>query len=152
MIKKILLFLVGLVVLVSAAATAVLPRHVSLERTTTIEAPASAIFPHLSDMKAWHDWNPWGAKDPNMKLTYGETTEGKGASYSWESETQGSGTMTVTELRAPNMLVTDLDFGDQGTAKSQFFLHSREDGKTEVAWNITCDMGAGPSANSSALC
>lgn len=141
--KKVLIAVVGLVLLVLIGATLILPRQVAVERKLVFDTTADRIYPHLVNLEQWQKWSPWAGKDPNMRITYGDKIEGVGASYSWISETQGSGSMTIVKA-GPNLVETTLDFGDQGTAKAYFDLIGTGDGKTEVTWHMDADMGANP--------
>ncbi len=142
MLKKILygfLALIALIILVSFF----LPGTAHVERTTEINAPAAKVFPLLNDLKAWDVWSPWDAKDPDMAKTWGEVTSGEGATYSWEGDPEqvGSGTMTITEVIENQKVVTQLDFGDQGTAMGGFDL-SESDGVTKVTWYFDTDVSS----------
>jgi polyketide cyclase/dehydrase/lipid transport protein len=142
--KKVLIAILGLIVLVLVGATLILPREVPVERKVVVDAAPDRIYPYLVDLKKWQEWNAWAAKDPNMKVTYGEKVEGEGASYSWVSETQGSGSMTITKVIEPTRVETKMDFGDQGTATAYFELKNTGDDKTEVTWHMVADMGSNP--------
>lgn len=144
-LKKIAVVLVLVIVLGLLAVTFLLPQHVYVERQITIDAPRDAVFAHIGDLHKWEGWSPWYAKDPQMTLSYSEKPpEGVGSSYSWESEAQGSGTLTIVKLAPPISFEGDLDFGDMGTAKAYFFLEKRGEDKTTVIWNMRADMGKGP--------
>jgi hypothetical protein len=121
-----------------------LPRFVPVERKLVINTSPETVYPHLVNLEEWQKWNPWGAKDPGMKISYGDKKEGEGASYSWMSESQGSGTMTITKAVEPSRMETELDFGDQGKAKAYFELKSVGENQTEVVWHIDADMGNSP--------
>ena len=59
--------LIGLVLLIAAfaAVVALQPDDYRLTRQIAIAAPASAIFPHVNDLRQWEDWSPWAKLDPN---------------------------------------------------------------------------------------
>ena len=143
-LKKIAIVGVIVIVLALLAVTLLLPQEVYVERSIKIDAPREAVFTHIGDLHKWEGWSPWLAKDPEMKLTYSENpAEGVGASYSWTSESQGSGSMKIVKLAAPTAFEGDLDFGDQGTAKAYFFLEKSGE-QTKVVWTMKADMGSGP--------
>jgi hypothetical protein len=142
--KKLLFAFFGLIGLIMIGAALFLPRIVPVERKLVFDTTPDRIYPHLVNLEQWQKWNPWSAKDPAMKITYGEKVEGVGASYSWMSESQGSGSMTITKAEEPTLMANDLDFGDQGKAKAYFELKSVGDNKTEVVWHIDADMGGNP--------
>jgi hypothetical protein len=142
--KKFVIGIGTLVLLVVVGAMVFLPRFVPVERKLVINTSPETVYPHLVNLEEWQKWNPWGAKDPGMKISYGDKKEGEGASYSWMSESQGSGTMTITKAVEPSRMETELDFGDQGKAKAYFELKSVGENQTEVVWHIDADMGNSP--------
>jgi hypothetical protein len=110
MLKKALLVLLvaitGLVIF-----TATRPAAYQVERSTTIHAPADAVFATVSDLKAFGDFSPWDKRDPAMKKTFSASTSGVGATYAWEGNKEvGSGKMTVTEHNPPSRVRHKLEF------------------------------------------
>ena len=142
--KKLVIGIGALVLLVVVGAMVFLPRFVPVERKLVINTSPETVYPHLVNLEEWQKWNPWGAKDPGMKISYGDKKEGEGASYSWVSESQGSGSMTISKAVEPTRLETDLDFGAQGKAKAHFELKSVPENQTEVIWHMDADMGNNP--------
>ena len=142
--KKLVIGIGGFLLLVVVGAMVFLPRIVPVERKLVINTSPERVYPYLVNLEEWQKWNPWGAKDPRMKISYGDKKEGEGASYSWVSESQGSGSMTISKAVEPTRLETDLDFGDQGTAKAHFELKSVGENQTEVIWHMDADMGNNP--------
>ena len=142
--KKFIIAVFALIALVMIGAALILPREVPVERKIVIDAPAGQIYANIINLEQWQKWNAWAAKDPNMKVTYGDKIEGEGANYSWMSESQGSGSMTITKVEEPTRVETTLDFGDQGKATAYFDLKSMGEDKTEVTWHMVADMGMSP--------
>ena len=52
-----------------------------VERSTTIDAPPEAVYPHLADFHRWTSWSPWEGLDPDMSRTYSGPDAGVGAVY-----------------------------------------------------------------------
>src|ERR1700751_5611955 len=75
--------LIGLVLLVAAFATVVAlqPDDYRLTRQIVIAAPASAISPHVNDLRQWEEWSPWAKLDPNAKISFEGTLAGSGAMF-----------------------------------------------------------------------
>src|SRR6266536_3855726 len=85
MIKKILLgaiVVIGLVVVIFCVVVAMQPSHYHIERSATVNAPASAVFNQVNDFHKWDAWSPWAKLDPNMKQSYEGAPAGNGAMYS----------------------------------------------------------------------
>src|SRR5262245_32792457 len=81
-----------------------------VSRSTTMAAPAPAIFAHVNDLHRWEAWNPWGKIDPAMKQTYEGAPAGVGQIYSWVGNSQvGAGRMTITESRPGDLACMKLD-------------------------------------------
>ncbi len=145
---RLLKWLLGLVVLAIVAFVAIgliLPREVSVARSIEIDAPASAIFPHVNSPRATEAWSPWLAKDPQTRLTYTGPEAGAGAKMDWASDNPevGSGTLEITASEPDRRVDVALDFGEFGTATSAYVL-AEDGGRTRVTWSFETDMGAGP--------
>lgn len=134
---------IGFIVLIAvfAAVGLLIPKVTSVERSLVIQAPAEVIFEQVNDLKKNEAWSPW--KDSTMKITYGPVTEGKGASYSWQSEKMGKGTQTTEESVPASLIKVDLDFGSMGTAKADWNFAPEGDG-VKVTQKMTSDAGMNP--------
>jgi hypothetical protein len=128
--------LVGLLLLLS-------PSKVRVERSIVVDAPPGEVFAQVNDLQNWNAWSPWQAREPDMKVTYEGPAAGKGAIQKWESDTQGSGSQTITESTPPASIVTALDFGDMGTATSDWKFEAADSG-TKVTWGMDSDLGNHP--------
>lgn len=143
-LKRILVGFV-VVIVVLAGIGMLLPREVTVARSTTIDASPEDVFPHVSNLKATEAWSPWLGIDPNVKTEFNEIAEGVGARMEWRSDHPdvGSGAMEVIESVAPTTLVNALDFGEMGLATARYDLAGSA-GKTDITWSLDVDMGAGP--------
>jgi effector-binding domain-containing protein len=143
MIKKILAGLVAVLV-VLAVVGLILPRHVEVKRSVTIDRPASLVYAAVNSFVLFHKWSPWQDLDPNMSQTTEGPRDGVGAKLLWKGNDKvGSGTQLITASTADRSVASDLDFGDMGAAKSLMTL--TPDGKaTRVTWTVDVDMGANP--------
>lgn len=80
-------------------------------RSTTINAPASSVFPHVNDFHKWEAWSPWEKVDPMTKKTYGGAASGVGATYAWEGNSKvGSGNMMIIESRPNEFIKITIEF------------------------------------------
>ncbi|HKQ98124.1 MAG TPA: SRPBCC family protein [Candidatus Polarisedimenticolia bacterium] len=143
-LKKLLLVLVVAVVALAGIGM-LLPRQVRVERSAVINAPAATIHTLASGYKLFNKWSPWYERDPQAKYTYEGPDSGVGAKMSWASENKdvGSGSQEVTESQAPDKVKVKLNFGDGGTAWSDWAIVADAAG-TKVTWGCDIDMGAGP--------
>ncbi|TPV95465.1 MAG: SRPBCC family protein [Myxococcales bacterium FL481] len=134
----------GATTLLFLAVGMLLPKSFEVSRQREIAAPAHELFGAVANLRSFAEWNPWLAADPKMEVTFGERTEGVGASYAWASEQHGTGEMTIVGLQPDRSVDTELDFGDQGTASGQFLFDAIDDGTTRVTWTMSGDFDENP--------
>ena len=143
MLKKIVLGLIAVVVLLAAVGM-LLPRQSHLQRTVTIDRPASLIYATVNSFQRFPEWSPWQDLDPNMQQTVEGPREGVGAKLVWSGNDKvGTGTQVITTTVPNASVATDLNFGDMGTSKSLVKLDAAG-ASTKVTWSLDTDMGAGP--------
>jgi len=136
--KKLLYYLLGfllLVILIYCGLCAIGPKNFNTERSLTIDAPKNMLFNMVNDFKVWEKWSPWYDKDPAMKVEYGPTTQGVGASYSWSgNEEVGAGTMTAIESSVGAIHKSKMVFEGFDEPSTAEFNFNDKEGKTEVVW------------------
>ncbi len=130
------------------AGAYLMPKTINVERDITIDAPPAEVFPYVNNYKKFNEWSPWANRDPDATYTYSGPEAGEGAKMSWEgNESVGAGSQTILESKENELVRTELDFGDQGTAEAYFDLEPRSDGtKTNITWGMKSDMGNNPIA------
>ncbi|HEY2781685.1 MAG TPA: SRPBCC family protein [Steroidobacteraceae bacterium] len=143
MLKKILIGLVGVVVLLAVIGL-ILPRHVKVARSVTINRPASLVYATVNSFVLFPKWSPWQDLDPNMIQTTEGARDGVGAKLVWKgNEKVGSGSQLITSSTPNQAVASDLDFGEMGVAKSMVTL-APEGVMTRATWTVDVDMGANP--------
>ena len=138
-LKTIGFLILGLVAL-ALIVGAFQPTRFEYERSTDINAQKEAIFAKVNDLRTFEEWGPWKEEDPSMEITYGEKTEGLGASYFWDGEKSGTGTMTVTESTPPTWQKTSIEFDGEGGGDGWFKLEEGENGATKTFWGFGMDI------------
>lgn len=135
-IKALLVFLLVLVAALVGVAF-VLPSSAHVERSITIERPASEVFAVLNSYRRFNDWSPWAGKDPNAAYTLSGPVAGVGAKQSWQGDpkTVGNGSQEIIESKPNESVTTALDFGDMGKANARFLLAPAGKG-TKVTWTL----------------
>jgi hypothetical protein len=99
----------GLVALLFGVGT-LLPAEWSIQRSTTIGAPASVVYSQIASFKnGWAHWNPW--LEPSMTITYSGPEAGVGATQSWTGGDTNGGRITITGADATRGIDFSLDFG-----------------------------------------
>ncbi len=124
---------VGLIVVV-----ALQPKDYRVSRSTTIAAPAPAVFAQVDDFHRWAAWSPWAAIDPAMKQTFEGAPGGAGAVYKWSGNREvGEGRMTIVESRPSELVRVKLDFEKplRGTSVADFTFRPEGD-RTVVTWSM----------------
>lgn len=142
MLKKIGLAFLAIVV-VFVIVVAMRPSEWHLERSTTVVAPASAVFPLVNDFHAWQRWSPWEKVDPGLKREYTGPTSGTGAVYSWQgSDDVGAGRMTITESVPDALVAINLQFLKPFEAANQVrFTFQPAETSTRVTWAMNGEQG-----------
>ncbi|MDX6499795.1 MAG: hypothetical protein QOG23_3055 [Blastocatellia bacterium] len=140
MIKKILLGLVVIVVIL-LVVIALQSSTYHVERTATINAPASVVFAQVNDFHKWNAWSPWAKLDPSMKQTFEGAPAGNGALYTWAGNNQvGEGRMLITESHPSDLVKIKLDFLRPFAASSNtVFTFKPEGNQTKVTWAMDGD-------------
>lgn len=137
----------GLAILVAVLVLVayLLPREVTVTRSITIDAPPSAVFPHVNSLQRFAEWSPWGDIDPDMVQTFSGPAEGVGNRMEWTSEDDrvGSGSQEITLSLPDERVETALDFGDMGLGAAWQEIRP-VDGASEVTWGLVADMGLNP--------
>ena len=137
MIKKLLLALAVIVVLF-IVVVALQPAEYRVVRTTTILAPASAVFAQVDDFHKWEAWSPWAKLDPAAKNTFEGPPAGTGAGFTWAGNKKvGEGRMTITESRPADLIRIKLDFMKPfpSTADTEFTFKPEGD-QAVVTWSM----------------
>jgi hypothetical protein len=141
-VKRILLVIVCLVIL-GAIIGLFLPSKFTMQRSVVINADQKIIFDQINILKNWPAWSPWIKMDPNTKLTYSGPESGVGATYSWQSEKTGEGTLVISESIPYQSVSFDMDFKKEGKAISGYKIEKAENGNTLIQW-FESDMGNNP--------
>ena len=144
LIKRLLATLLVVVIALVAIAY-ILPREVTVTRSTTINAAPPAVFAQVNALQAGENWSPWLDRDPDVQLTYSGPNSGVGNKLQWASDHPqvGNGTQEITASTENERVETALDFGDMGKGAAWFALEPSGDG-TEITWGLKADMGMNP--------
>jgi carbon monoxide dehydrogenase subunit G len=143
-LKTILIVIVVLVAL-AAIIGMFMSADVHVERSMEMKAAPDAVYNQVNNLKNWDNWMPWNKLDPNWERTWGEKTEGEGATYSWKSSKSdvGQGTITITKSVPNEAVETNLHFEGQGDAAGSYVI-AKTDAGTKVTWGMNMNMGSNP--------
>ncbi len=126
----ILIFVIGLAIYIG-----VQPNSFEVNRSRTIEAPAAVIYDNVIDYRNWEAWSAWVEKEPDLKISYPEQTEGVGGHYSWEGK-DGPGKMKTISAETNRSIQQELQFADYEPSQIEWTFEPTEDGMTEVNWKM----------------
>ena len=144
MIKKILLA-IGIVIIalvvVFVCIVALQPAHYRVQRSATVNAPASVVFAQVNDFHKWNAWSPLAKLDPAMKQTFAGAPSGTGAVYTWAGNSQvGEGRMTITESHPSDLIKIKLEFMKPFAATNATdFTFKPQGNQTAVTWTMDGD-------------
>jgi hypothetical protein len=135
--------LVGIGVGVSLAVATIVvrvsqqPAKFRIERSTVIEAPASAVFGLVDDFHRWPAWSPWAKLDPAMTMKI--EGAGVGSTYEWSGNRKvGAGRMTIVESQANRRVGLELQFLRPMKATNQGEFKFEPTGQsTRVTWSTS---------------
>ncbi len=83
-------------------------------------------------------------RDPAMKIEYSGAASGTGAKWSWQSKTEGTGSMEFTDAQAGNRLVYRLRFPEFGMESTGLLAIAPAGGGSKVTWTVDGDTGSSP--------
>lgn len=138
-IIKYLFFLVILAAIGAGVYIATIDGQFQAEESMVIEAPDELLFNTINEYRTWEKWGPWMDDSDDMILEYADKTSGKGASYSWKSETQGDGAMTTTNTAPFSSIDQDITFVTPfGESVSNVYWKFEKIAplKTKVTWGM----------------
>jgi effector-binding domain-containing protein len=131
-------FILMAIVLIYIIMCALGPKNLNTSRTTTIKAAPSMVYNQVNNLKSWPAWSPWNDMDTSMVITYGQKSEGKGATYSWKGDPNltGSGDMLVTESVKNEKTSVTMNFHDYGSTSFVDFNLTPKGNEVEVEWKM----------------
>lgn len=108
----------------------------TVERSATINAPASRVYARVIDFRQWAGWSPWDEMDPGMDKTFSGSDAGIGAKYGWSGNRKvGQGSMEIVDATEPSSIHIALDFVKPFKASnSTVFTLQSEGDATNVRW------------------
>jgi uncharacterized protein YndB with AHSA1/START domain len=133
---KTLAIVIGLAILGILVFALTRPDTFSVQRTTTIHAPADKVFALINDFHRWGEWSPWEKLDPELKRTFSGAPAGVGTIYEWTGNSKvGAGRMEILKAAPATKLDIKLDFIKpfEGHNMAEFTLTPKGD-ETEVLW------------------
>lgn len=115
------------------------PADFRIARSTTVAAPAEAVFAQVNDFHKWDAWSPWAKLDPAMKKDFGGAPAGIGAIYTWSGNDKvGAGRMIITDSKPNELVRLQLEFTEPFAATNTAeFTMKPEGNQTTVTWSMS---------------
>jgi hypothetical protein len=112
------------------------PDNFRVERSISIAAAPSKIFPLINDLPKHQLWSPYEKMDPAMKRTYSGTANGIGSIYEWEGNgNAGKGRMEIIDSIPSSLVKIQLNFIKPFEAQNTAEFTLVPNGKsTTVTW------------------
>jgi uncharacterized protein YndB with AHSA1/START domain len=139
------LVVIGSLLLVLVVVGLVLPSGFDVRRSVHVQAPADKVYDLVVDTRRWKDWSVWNRRDPAMRIAYSGPPFGMGAKWSWDSKSEGRGSMEFVHVE-PNhrvdyrLILPDLNM----TTRGSIVLDPAQGGGTDVTWIHVGDTGSNP--------
>ena len=74
-----------------------------VSRSIQVDADPRTVYDCFRDFGTWEAWSPWLVADPEADVTVSENSSEVGATYHWDSEIVGAGSMEHEDLAPPGM-------------------------------------------------
>jgi carbon monoxide dehydrogenase subunit G len=134
---------VGLVGVAVVALLVIMPGKHSFSREISVAAPKERVHELVGDLKRWQEWGPWADEDPDMAVSYSESTNLAGSWHEWKGEKAGNGRLELIETDPEKGIRYRLTF--EGWAPTEGGIrYDRTEGGTRVTWYWDVDVGINP--------
>lgn len=119
--------------------SATLDGKYDVSRSIQIDENPDAVYNIVSDLETWPKWSLWYLRDSTMTSEFSEKTKGEGASYSWESEQSGNGSLTILTAEPGKSMTTDISFEGMGGSNGYWTFEDKDHG-TYLTWGFKGEM------------
>jgi effector-binding domain-containing protein/uncharacterized protein YndB with AHSA1/START domain len=108
----------------------------SVSKSIEIDASPDLVFSQVNDYQKWPQWSPWAQRDKKMKNEYTGNPGEVGHKNSWVSNSEGSGSQEIVEIKANEYIKSKLQFTDwDGVSFTELILKPQGE-KTVVTWTM----------------
>ena len=135
LLKWVLGIVAGLLLLMAGIGF-VLPAKFTVSRSIVINTSPDRVYAWLDDPKRWKEWASWNRRDPATTYTYVGAERGVGATWSWNSRTEGAGRMKFTSAESGRRLSYEWQMSNVETlAQGELRLANAGQG-TRLTWIV----------------
>ncbi len=139
--------LVAIVVLLVGLAlgSLLLPSKWKVERSMVMDAPATVIYPWVSNFKTgWPQWCAFDREDPDIRYSYSGPEEGVGAARSWTSKKMEDGSQSITAANPASGVEFQLKMASTGFVLNGRIGFEPAGNSTKVTWTDWGELGFNP--------
>lgn len=115
-----------------------LPSKRHLERSITINVPASMVFKEVNSYQRFDKWSPWANIDPNGQVRFEGPKAGVGSKMIWASKNPkvGNGSQKIVVSEPNKHILVDLKFdGFKGKITAGWKFEEKKVEETLVTWS-----------------
>jgi len=116
-----------------------LPGTWSAEVSIEVPANPELVYPLLADLGRWGEWTQWS----EVESTISDPPYGSEAVRSWDDAQYGSGSVTITESRATDLVRYRVRIGEQAEVIGTLEVAASPNGSV-VTWREEGDFGRNP--------
>lgn len=143
LLKWVLGIVIGWLVLMAGIGF-VLPAKFTVSRSIVINTAPDRVYAWLDDPRRWKEWTAWNRRDPSTTNTYVGVERGVGATWSWNSHTEGAGRMRFVSAESGRRLSYEWQ-SSAFNAPWQGELRLANAGLgTRLTWIVNGDSGNNP--------
>ena len=134
----------GALLLIVVLVGVVLPSRYEVRRSIHVDAAPDKVYDLVVDTHKWKDWTVWNRRDPAMRVSYSGPPFGMGAKWSWESKSEGRGSMEFTRVEPNRRVDYKLAFPEFNMTSTGSLVLEPARGGTDVTWIHGGDTGSNP--------
>jgi len=133
---KVIGVIVLVILVIGVIVNFISPVKMEVSESIIIKRSAATIFLEVNDLKNRKQWSPWELADTTMVISYGEITEGVGATTSWISNESGTGKQEIIESTVSSHIKTELIFDDRPGVNYSVWTFEELGDSTNVTWTF----------------
>ena len=138
------LVVIGSLMLLIVGVGLFLPSQFEVQRAIDIDAPPEKVYDYVVDTRQWKSWTAWNRRDPDMRIVYSGPPFGMGAKWSWESKTEGRGSMEFTRVEPNRRVEYRLLFPEFNMTSTGALILEPVGKGTRITWTNVGDTGNNP--------
>ena len=129
------------VLVLAAAGSLLLPRHVHVERQATLPGEAEAVLALAASNTGYQRFIPYLTADPALKIDTFGPEAGVGSGFAFDGK-DGKGTLVVAAV-SDAAVRYDIDLGPMGKPVQTIAVQPAQ-GRVVVTWSMDMDVGYNP--------